>query len=208
MKLLVFLFFLFVSVHSHALSNRSMASLGKEYVSKRDVQIHSILQRMMYQYKSANLDFDSVEQDEYLNRELGNYILERVIFLEAKSFGLAKVDETLVKREGSKVLARILKSEFSKMWKSLGVETDEYDIFVEQKLRSRKFISIKKEAAQVLVTDREIDQYMEQNKMEKELFSQEKLRSRVKQYLGNKQGEKQLREWFELLRNKYQVRVL
>ena len=207
MKFFVLMLSILFSTQILALSNRSMAALGKEFVSKRDVQIHSILQKMMYQYKSENLDFESVKQDEFLNRELGNYILERVIFLEAKSFGLATVEASLVKREGSKVLGRILKSNFSKFWKELGVETDEYDVFVEQKLRSRKFISIKKEAAQVLVTDREIDQYMQQNKMEEELISQEKLRSRVKQYLGNKQGEKQLREWFELLRNKYQVRV-
>ena len=202
-KGLIFLLLL-ISIDCFSL-NATLGQVGERIVSTRDVEVHHMIVHALYHYKSKPKDLPFNKQD--LQREVSSFMLEEMVYQEAKSFGLAKVSSKEIKRSSTKVLARILKSPLSSYWKKWGIETDELDLFVERNIRARRLISIKRKSAEVLVSDTEIDNYLKANAIKEEERNKKNYRDTVRSFLGRRQGEERLRQWFQVLKSKYEVKV-
>ena len=206
----IFLICIFASraYGAQELINQSLARIRGEVVSIRDVQIHASLQQILYTAQEANsAALRAKIAPARVQKDLGNYILERVIFLEAEALELAPLNSGEWKKEWSKLQSSLKAKSYSEALGDLQVEDSEWEMFLKQKLRARAFIRLKRQNAKVLVTEKEINEYMQQNQVKEEQRQDPNLRQRVRSFLGNKQGEKQLLEWFELLRSKYEVKV-
>lgn len=204
------MFFLFIvsicfSLSANSQVNETLGRVGKDLVTLRDVETHYMVVHMLYHFKAEPKELPLNANS--IQRELSNYMLEKMIFNEASSFNLAPVKKREIQRKGSLVLGRILKSGLAKRWKAWQVETSELDRLLESNLRSRKLISIKRKAAEVLVSESEVDSYMEENKVKVSERSNPKYRNTVKNFLGRRQGEQRLREWFQMLKQKYEIRT-
>lgn len=190
---------------SFCLTNTTLGQVGEEIVSTRDVEIHYMMIHALYHYKSKPMNLPLTRRS--LNKEISNFMLEEMVFQEAKSFALAKIAKKQIMKKSTQVLSRILGSSYAKNWKAWKVETQELDQFVHRNLRSRKLIGVKRKSAEVLVSELEVDNYLKANSIKEDDQKNKMYRKTVKSFLGRKQGEQRLREWFQVLKEKYKVRV-
>lgn len=205
MKLLVILFVLFSSSNVYSLSNSTLGQVGEEIITTRDVEIHYMVVHSLYHYKSKASKFPLNKS--VLNKEISSFMLEEMVFQEAKEFQLAKVPRAEIMKKSTMALSRILRSPYAKVWKAWKVETVELDKFIHRNLRARKLISVKRKSAEVLVSEAEVDNYLKANEIKEEDRENKLYRKTVKSFLGRKQGEQRLREWFQVLKSKYKVKV-
>lgn len=145
---------------------------------------------------------ENVSAPEFVS-QVTSALIEKVISLEAENFSLASISEE--ERKGSLEKA---KKNLSNMrsWQKLAITEAEFQDFLLRKLRSKKFLKYKSEAASLTVSDFEVKDYFEKNRHKFGNLPLESFKESIRQYLIQKQSEDRLREWFEVLRKKYQVR--
>lgn len=130
-------------------------------------------------------------------------LIEKVVSLEAENFALANISEEEKKEALNKAKKNLSNV---RTWSKLAFTEAELQDFLLRKLRSRKFLKYKTEAASLTVTEFEIKDYFEKNRYKFGNLPLESFKDSIRQYLIQKQSEDRLREWFEVLRKKYQVR--
>lgn len=130
-------------------------------------------------------------------------LIEKVVSLEAENFALANISEEEKKEALNKAKKNLSNA---RTWVKLAFTETELQDFLLRKLRSKKFLKYKTEAASLTVSEFEIKDYFEKNRYKFGNLPLESFKDSIRQYLIQKQSEDRLREWFEVLRKKYQVR--
>ncbi len=130
-------------------------------------------------------------------------LLEKVVASEAESFSVANVPEVELKE----FLVKAKKETTGNpSWQALEISQNELQELLARKLRSKKFLKYKSDAANLTVTDYEVKEYYDKSKYKFGDLPFDSFKENIRQYLIKKQTEDRLREWFEVLRKKYQVR--
>lgn len=175
-----------------------------EVVTSRQVNMSFFLEAALFGKKNKKLpeSFYTIPSKEF-SREVTAVLLERVVFEESKGFNIAKVSAEELKDTKSK-FEKIASKNL--LWKQLKVSNNELTDLIKFKLQAKKFIRFKVDSSVVPITDDEARAYFEGNREKFGSLPFENFKQNIRAYLGRKQIDKRLKDWFEVLQNKYKVR--
>lgn len=203
MKLILFsLISALVSFQANAVTSEVVAKIGKDIITSRKVFADVILEANWT--KSSNVKKVPLQSDEF-NNDLNRYLMERVVYLESRSFSLISVTESEIQKNKKSILQRIKGSGSQAFWSDLGMTDEEVVDLVKQKIASQKFIEFKSKASYVPVTEAEAFNYYQNNKSKFEGKEYKNIKENIKRSLAKTQAEQRLEDWYDILKKKYDV---
>ncbi len=176
-----------------------------EAVTSREVQIQNLLETALYtkdpksQFRLLPLDskiFAKVVQDS---------LLEAAVALEAQSFNVVQVTPEEVAAAEKRAQAQLRDAP---AWKGLKVTQKELVRGLTRKLQAKKFVQFRAQSSILPVTDAEAQKYFNENRLKFGDLPYENFKENIKSYLGRTQVDRRLKDWYEVLLNKYQVKNL
>jgi len=176
-----------------------------QVVTSRQVQIQNLLETALYekankpQFKLLGLDSKA------FNKATQEVLLESVVALEAHNFNVIQISPEELNQANARV-NRLLKN--NPVWKSLQVSSHELEQGLHQKIQAKKFIDFRATSSVLPVTDAEALRYYNENKIKFENLPFENLKENIKSYLSRTQVERRLKDWYDVLLSKYQVKNL
>lgn len=177
----------------------------KRIVTSREVQIAFLLEKALYGSSQVSRAAQlSVKQKEF-SREVNAVLLEWVVYLEALSFSAQEVSSADVDAAEKTALSALAKNE---QWQNLGISKKEWRSELERKIRAKRFIQFKAKSSIVPVTDNEAQEYYEKNRLKFGNLPFEKFSENIKSFLIRQQVDRRLKDWFEVLQEKYKVKSL
>lgn len=181
--------------------SKVVGKVGDYALTSREVIGGVLLERALFPEGKGEL-VENVSSPEFVP-QVTSALIEKVVSLEAENFALANISEGEKKESLNKAKKNL---STARSWNKLGFTEAELEDFLLRKLRSKKFLKYKTEAASLTVSEFEIKDYFEKNRYKFGNLPLESFKDSIRQYLIQKQSEDRLREWFEVLRKKYQVR--
>lgn len=175
--------------------------VGDYFITSREVVAGQMIEMELYPSKTQSL-VTKVSDPNFVNQVTAT-ILEKVVAVEAENFSVANVSDGDLNEALKKIKTAYAKNP---QWAHLALVSIETEELVSRKLRSKNFLKYKSEAASLTVTNFEVKEYFEKNRYKFGNLPFENFKENIRQFLAQKQTEERLREWFEVLRKKYQVR--
>lgn len=207
-----FMFNLFISLFV-LLSSRSQAELIStgvgivkgRIVTSREVQIQNMLETALYDKDAKNNLKKLALDSKAFAKAVHEGLIEAIISLEAQNFTVVQIqNEDLVAAE--KKVSSLLKG--APAWKDLRVSPVELGTGLRKKLQAKKFIQFRAQSSVLPVTDAEAQKYFNENRLKFGTLPFENFKENIKSYLSRSQVEKRLKDWYDVLWNKYQVKNL
>lgn len=197
---LLILVFTCFSVLGDRVVLKTVGQVGAEVITSRSVQIHSAVEQALF-IKDKKLIVPAIDSAAF-KKETTGLLLEIVVFLESQNFNNVKISTKEVRQaiEAAEKVARK-----STDWKRLQVTKVELKTFVKRKLRAKKFIRFKADSSVVPITQSEAKDYFEKNRLKFGDLPFDNFQENIKAFLTRQQVEQRLRDWFEVLQNKYKV---
>jgi hypothetical protein len=129
-----------------------------------------------------------------------------MVFNEAKSFGVAQVNDTEIDQSFRSAKEKLQKTPSIKsQMTALGVGDSSLKEMITRKLRANRFVKYKSNSSFVQVTDEEARDYFNKNRMKFGTMDFAQFRSSIRTFLSKRNAEERLKEWFDVLRRKYHV---
>lgn len=179
--------------------------IGKRAVTSREVQIQHLLEVALTEpLRQENLRLAGLDSRAFA-RDVADTLLENAVALEAQSFNLMQVspeDLSKAKRLATQVLNG------RPVWNGLHVDPREFDEGIRRKLQARRFVKFRSESSAMPVTDVEIQRAYDENHAKYGNLAFENARENIKSSLAKGQTEKRLKDWYDGLLAKYQVKNL
>lgn len=188
----------------------AVAQVSDHVITSREVQISYILDKALDTKLAGakNVSKSSWILDpksENFQKHLAQVMLEMVVNYEAENFSIGDIDVTQVKAFLSHI--ETLTKDW-KEWKNLDVKPVEVEQMVSRKLRSKNFLRFKEQSSGVSITDEEAKSYYEKNKSKFGSAAYVQFQASIKEFLAKQQQEEKFKDWFEILKRKYRVKVL
>ena len=198
-------------VISKQLVTASVGQVSDRILTSREVYMNLILETVLYgQRKGAlkkNVDTLYPYKSQSFNREVTSVLLEWVVYLESKGFQVTQVTPAEVNKSIADFQTKLRSStSFNSKWNTLRISRSELKQALERKLQAKKFIRFKVDSSVAPVTEKEAKDYYEANKQRFGSLPFERFRENIINFLGREQQDKRLKDWFNLLQNKYRVR--
>lgn len=170
----------------------SVALVEDRVVTLRETQISAELQKHLAQVKTSDwaVELDPVSQT----------VLNIIAAKEAKSFQIAEVDE-------SEIIEGLKKIKNSEAVRASMLKEAQLRKLVSEKILAEKFLVLRSEGLRTVVTEQEIRDYFEKNKLIYKNMPFEKFKETVRRDLEVENRQKRFLEWFEVLKQKYKVRI-
>jgi hypothetical protein len=176
-----------------------------QVVTSREVQIQNLLELVLYEKTpKAKLHLLGIDSKAF-NKATQDTLLETVVALEAQNFNLIQVSAEEIRKAQNQAL-RVLRD--APVWKGLGVSNAELEGGLKRKLQAKKFIEFRSQSSVLPVTDAEAERYFNENRLKFGNLPFENFKDNIKGLLGRAQVEKRLKDWFDVLLSKYQVKNL
>lgn len=179
----------------------AVGRVRENVVTSREVQMNDAIEQVLYSDKPVKMskDFDSSS----FSKKVTAVLLEWVVHLEAKNLQVAPISGS----EVSVAKARAEKSlKGNSVWKGLAPTSKEIEGIISRKLQAKKFIRFRADSSVLPVSDQEAQRYFEANRVRFGNMPFENFRANIKTFLAREQVEARLKDWFEVLQSKYQVR--
>jgi hypothetical protein len=205
---LVFLGSVIISNFGHSARKpalKGMAVVGGTMITDRDIDANALVDQVLFK-KSDKLVFPIPENDLFV--ALNRLVVEYAVSREAEGFGVAKVSVEDISRETTLCRARLQSPELKGHWMKLGITDEALRSLIARKLRANRFIEYKSKSSMVQVTDEEAEEHFKKNKAKFGSMSFDAFKEDIKSHLGKKNADERLRAWFDILKEKYHVRVL
>ncbi|MBK7842214.1 MAG: hypothetical protein IPJ71_00755 [Bdellovibrionales bacterium] len=183
----------------------TVAVVGGRPITSREVQIAFLLERAMYGNKKIPESLSLEVKGKEFDREVVASLLEWVVFLEAQSFSAHEIlgpELEVAEQRAQETLKKNVQ------WKGLAVTRSELKSQLERKMRAKRFIQFKGRSSVVPVTDDEVREYFEKNRIKFGNFPFEKFKDDIRSFLERQHVDMRLKNWFEILQEKYKVKNL
>lgn len=199
-----FILMLLSSVHGFAaqIISSQAGKVGAISVTTRQVAIHSLLENAIGRENPVTLNLNQTGTREFI-REATATLVENAVYLEAVSFNTAAVREDEIPAVKKKILASLKNN---KSWKALEVSDKELNEAIERKMRAKRFIQFKVDSSSIPISEKEMRDYYDSNRVRFDEEPFEKHKASIKEYLNRNQVDRRLRDWFDLLHAKYKIR--
>ncbi len=192
------------SAHPELIST-GVGMVRGQLVTSRQVQIQNLLEVALYETKPKDklklLALDS----KAFSKATQDTLLETVVALEAQNFNVIQVTSEEVTVAEKQVL-KLFKD--LKAWKSLEVSNKELAQGLKNKIQSKKFIQFRAQSSVLPITDSEAQRYFNENRLKFGTLPFENFKENIKSFLSRNQVDRRLKDWFEVLLSKYQVKNL
>lgn len=182
----------------------AVGQVRERVVTSREVQINQALEQLLYPEKKAKdikilKDTDSAA----FAKQVTAVLLEWVVHLEADQVGVVKATSDEINSAQSQIKKELGKNT---AWKDLKVGSKELSGVLQRKIQAKKFIRFRADSSLVPVSDLEAQRYFEQNRIKFGQLPFDNFKDNIKAFLARQQVERRLKDWFDLLQGKYQVR--
>lgn len=208
-KTLVLVFFVFIlgtRAQAETIVSESVGQAGDHVLTSREVQISSVIERILYPGKNATTDgklFEVRSGDPHFSTEVTALLLETIVAMEAETFNVGQVTEADSKAALTKVEKAVKDKAY---WNQLEVSSLELKKRIEQKILSKNFIKFKTESMSSLITDQEAQSYFDKNRSKFGNMAFVSFKDNIKVFLAQQQLQDRLRTWFEVIKRKYKAR--
>lgn len=187
------------------LVSTGVGAVRGQVLTSREVQIQNLLETALYEKSPASkLKLLAIDSKAF-NRATQDALLETVVALEAQNFNVIQVSADDVKEAEQQAL-KVLKN--NKVWKGLQVSAHEISQGVRRKAQAKKFIQFRAQSSVLPVTDAEAQRYFNENRLKFGNLPFENFKENIKSYLSRTQVDRRLKDWFDVLLGKYQVKNL
>lgn len=176
-----------------------------QVITSREVQIQNLLEAALYDKTPANKLKILALDSKVFNKATQEALLETVVSLEAQNFNIIQLSSEELK-EAEKQALKVLKD--NKIWKSLQVAPHELAQGLRRKTQAKKFIQFRAQSSVLPVTDSEAQRYFNENRLKFGNLPFENFKENIKSYLSRTQVDRRLKDWFDVLLSKYQVKNL
>ncbi|MEQ1664810.1 MAG: hypothetical protein ABL927_05490 [Bdellovibrionales bacterium] len=185
----------------------SAGKVGDRVITTREVMIYHLVEDALFNSKNnklpqTTLDLTKIHDRQFI-RETTAVLIELAIFFEAESFSANEVSKNIIQQSISLAEKRLKKNA---LWLNLKVDSQELESVVRKKLNSKEFIKFKVDAANIPTSEKEIEDYYNNNRLKFENLPLANFRENIKSYLIKQQIDKRIKDWVELLQIKYHVR--
>jgi hypothetical protein len=204
LKGLFLLAFLFASEKTELgeLVSVAVGQLKGRVVTSREVNISYFVESVLYGKKGLPPKSFLPVKSRRFSREVTAVLIEWVVYLESKGFEATKV----AKGDEQAALKRFSQaSKKNALWKKLGVTEQELKSLVSRKLQAKKFVRFKVDSSVVPITDDEVKEYFEQNRLKFGNLPFENFKENIRNFLSRQQVDRRLKDWFDVLQTKYKV---
>ncbi len=184
------------------LLSSSVGQVLEVVLTSREVSIHVYLERALSGADETALKakVPSLESKAFA-RETSAALMEKAVFLEAEAFGeKAVVVDTTENRELFRKLSKV------SGWQALEVTQPVFMNSLERKLRAKRFVQEKTRSSTAVITDLEARKYFEENRARFGKLPFESFVENIKAFLSRNQADQRLKDWYEVLKGKYQIR--
>lgn len=130
-------------------------------------------------------------------------LTEVAIFREAQTLAAIKLSESELNELSDMVRKRLQKSS---EWKKMEIADSELKSWVERKKVAGDFLKLKAATLAPIVTEQEIQEYYEKNRVKFGSTPLEDQKANIRLYLQKENQRKRVQEWVSALRTKYQIR--
>lgn len=190
---------------SSALISTGVGSVRGQIITSREVQMQNLLELSLFEKdpkeKLRLLALDS----KAFATEVQDTLLESVVALEAQNFNVMTISPEDLKTSEKKAMQSLKNSV---AWKELQVSPKELENSLRRKVQSKKFIQFRAQSSVIPVTDVEAQKYFNENRLKFGNLPFENFKENIKSYLSRTQVERRLKDWYDVLMNKYQVKNL
>lgn len=176
-----------------------------QVVTSREVQIQNFIETVLYQSAKKELLKPLAIDSKAFAKSVQDALLEAVVALEAQNFNVVQISQEEQTGAEKKVI-QTLKTVGG--WKDLKVSAKELETGVRRKLQAKKFVQFRAQSSVLPVTDVEAQKYFNENRLKFGNLPFENFKENIKSYLSRAQVEHRLKDWYDLLLNKYQVKNL
>ena len=173
-------------------------------LTSREVQINQALEQLLYpEKKSTSIKIITDTDSPSFAKQVTSALLEWVVYIEANSMNVEPATAAELNAAELKV-----KTVLSKLaaWKNLKATPKEVQGALARKIQAKKFIRFRADSSVVPISESEAQRYFEQNRLKFGDLPYENFRTNIKGFLARQQVERRLKDWFEVLQAKYQVR--
>ncbi len=176
-----------------------------QVLTSREVQIQNLIEAVLYSKGEKDAFKPLAIDSKAFAKSVQDALLEAVVALEAQNFNVVQLtDEELAAAQ--KKVTQTLKSVSA--WKDLKVAPKELEGGVRRKLQAKKFVQFRAQSSVLPVTDVEAQKYFSENRLKFGSLPFENFKENIKSYLSRMQVDQRLKDWYDLLLNKYQVKNL
>lgn len=194
--------------------SQAVGQADTHVVTSREVQISWIIDKAMQvpaPKKGSPLPTPNrsdwilkIEGTEF-QRHLSQVLLELVVSMEAENFSIGQVPATEVQTSVAHVKEMVAGWQ---PWKDFEVSNTELDQMMGRKLKARNFLKFKTDTSGVRVTEKDISQYYEKNRLKFGNTPLAQVKNQIRDYLSQELLQERLKDWFEILKRKYRVKLL
>lgn len=176
-----------------------------QVMTSREVQIQNMLEIALYA-KDPGDKLQKLKADsKAFSKAVQDSLLESVVALEAQNFNVVQLSPEEVQASERKA-QRSLKN--SSAWRDLRVSPAEFEGGLKRKLQFKKFVQFRSQSSILPVTDMEAQKYFNENRLKFGNLPFENFKENIKSFLSRSQVDKRLKDWYEVLLSKYQVKNL
>lgn len=201
-RLISILFLCGLTANASQIVSGQAGKVANVAMTTRQVAMHSLVENAMGRENQVNLDLGRTQSREFV-RETTATLLEAAVYLEAQAFSAALIKPEEVRLARKKILAKLRNN---RNWKSLEVSESEFTELMDHKLRAKKFIQFKVDSSAIPISEKEMKDYYESNRVRFDDQPYEKHKDNIRAYLNRAQVDRRLKDWFELLQAKYKIR--
>lgn len=204
LALLLFLFHAGPAFGQSRVVTQSAGRTTDHVVTTREVIINSAVEDVLFRGPGAvkGLRARHVGSPEF-NRELNSVLLEWAIYKEALTFTAGTVSQAEKRSAISRINSQLGGQGF---WRAMEVQEVELVDLVDRKLRSKNFVNFKVESVSNPPSEAEMRSYFDSNLLQFEDKPFEEFRESIRQYLIRQNADRRLRDWYELLSERNNIR--
>lgn len=186
-----------------AVITQSLGQAGDKVITSRELAINQLVERSYLQSEVGKTsELGKIHGDSVM--DLSNLLLEKVLSLEASSFGVSQATKSEIQDLMEKTEKSFSNNE---AWTKLEVGKTELEKMVREKLEAKKFLKFKAGSLQTEVSDEEARMYFEKNRIKFGNLPFDRFRDNIKSFMNQQQLEEKLKAWFEVVKRKYKVKV-
>jgi hypothetical protein len=167
-----------------------------QVVTSREVKANELLSGALE--KEMKIPVVEISQDSVVNT-----LFETAAFRESQSLSTIQIEADEIDSLVTLVKNRLQKNP---EWKRLEVTDAELKSWVERKKISSEYLKLKASSLTTIVTDQEIQDYYEKNRVKFGSTPLEDQKSNIKLYLQKERQRQRIQEWMSALKTKYQIK--
>ena len=165
-----------------ALISTNAGRVGDDIITSREVVINHLVEQALFRTSAlskkieSQIQLDNVKDRRFV-RETTSVLLETAIFFEAESFSSSKISDDVISAQ-ARIAVKKLKD--NSLWKKLAASPAEVKKAVARKLRAKDFIRFKMDSASIPISDKEAEDYFNNNRLKFENLPFENFKSNIK----------------------------